>query len=88
MERDRPRQALPYFERALALAPGYHEVRLNRAIAQDLAGDAGAAVSSYRDFLAATAEDPKFSEQRRAAQQLLARLESRIAGAWPRAEKR
>ncbi len=80
VERDQPRQALPYFERALALAPGYHEVRLNRAIAQDLAGDGPAAESSYRDFLAATVGDPKFSEQRRAAQQLLARLESRTAG--------
>jgi choline-sulfatase len=87
VERDRPRQALPFFERALVLAPGYHEVRLNRAIAQDLAGDAGDALSSYQDFLAATVGDPKFSEQRRAAQQLLARLESRIAGGGP-AERR
>lgn len=83
VERDQPRAALPYFERALALAPGYHEVRLNRAIAQDLAGDPGAAVSSYQDFLAATAGNPKFSEQRHAAQQLLARLESRIARGGP-----
>jgi Flp pilus assembly protein TadD len=87
VERDRPRQALPFFERALVLAPGYHEVRLNRAIAQDLAGDAGAALSSYQDFLAATAGDPRFSEQRRAAQQLLARLESRSTGSGP-AERR
>jgi arylsulfatase A-like enzyme/Flp pilus assembly protein TadD len=87
VERDRPREALPFFERALALAPGYHEVRLNRAIAQDLAGDAGGALGSYQDFLAATAGDPKFSEQRRAAQQLLARLESRMAGSGP-AERR
>ena len=83
VERDQPRAALPYFERALALAPGYHEVRLNRAIAQDLAGDAGGAVSSYQDFLAVTAGNPKFSEQRHAAQQLLARLESRIARGGP-----
>jgi Flp pilus assembly protein TadD len=87
VERDQPRAALPYFERALALAPGYHEVRLNRAIAHDLAGDADAALSSYRDFLAATAGDPKFVEQRRAAQHLLARLESRIASGAP-AERR
>lgn len=87
VERDRPRQALPFFERALALAPGYHEVRLNRAIAQDLAGDAGAALSSYQDFLATTAGDPRFSEQRRAAQQLLARLEGRTPGNGP-AERR
>jgi arylsulfatase A-like enzyme/Tfp pilus assembly protein PilF len=83
VDRDRPREALPYFERALALAPAYHEVRLNRAIAEDLAGDAGAALSSYQDFLAATAGDPKFDEQRREAQQLLARLQSRMAGGAP-----
>ena len=87
VDRDRPREALPYFERALALAPGYHEVRLNRAIAHDLAGDAGDALSAYRDFLAATAGDPKFAEQRRVAQQLLARLDSRTAGGAP-AERR
>jgi choline-sulfatase len=81
VERDRPRAALPYFERALELAPGYHEVRLNRAIALDLAGDTAAGVSAYRDFLAATDGDPRFAEQRRAAQQLLARLASRAAGA-------
>ena len=46
-----------------------------------------AALSAYREFLAATAGDPKFSEQRRAAQQLLARLESRTRGAAP-AERR
>ncbi|MFL6197415.1 MAG: sulfatase-like hydrolase/transferase [Thermoanaerobaculia bacterium] len=77
VERDRPRAALPYFERALALAPAYHEVRLNRAIARDLAGDAGAARDAYQDFLAATAGDPRFDEQRLAARQLLARLERR-----------
>jgi choline-sulfatase len=87
VERDRPREALPFFERALALAPGYHEVRLNQAIAHDLAGDADAALSAYRDFLDRTAGDPKFSEQRRAAQQLLARLEGRRAGGVP-AERR
>jgi choline-sulfatase len=81
VERDRPRAALPYFERALALAPGYHEVRLNRAIALDLAGEAAAGVSAYRDFLAATAGDPRFAEQRRAAQQLVARLTSRTGSA-------
>jgi Flp pilus assembly protein TadD len=87
VERDRPRAALPYFERALALAPGYHEVRLNRAIALDLAGDPAAGSSAYRDFLAATDGDPRFAEQRRAAQQLLARLTSRAAGGAP-AERR
>jgi arylsulfatase A-like enzyme/Tfp pilus assembly protein PilF len=83
VERDRPSAALAYFERALALAPAYHEVRLNRAIAHDLAGDAAGAVNAYRDFLAATQGDPRFSEQRRAAQQLLARLASRAAARAP-----
>lgn len=87
VERDHPREALPFFERALALAPGYHEVRLNQAIAHDLAGDADAALSAYQDFLTRTAGDPKLAEQRRAAQQLLARLESRIAEGAP-AERR
>lgn len=77
VERDQPLAALPYFERALSLAPGYHEVRLNRAIAYDMAGDAAAAGNAYRDFLAATVGDPGFAEQRRAAQQLLARLDGR-----------
>jgi choline-sulfatase len=81
VERDRPREALPYFERSLALAPGNHEVRLNRAIALDLAGDAGEARNAYQEFLAATREDPRFADQRRVAQQLLARLESRSEGA-------
>ncbi|HEV2856678.1 MAG TPA: sulfatase-like hydrolase/transferase [Thermoanaerobaculia bacterium] len=79
VERDRPQAALPYFERALALAPGYHEVRLNRAIAYDMAGDAAAAGNAYQDFLAATEGDPRFTEQRRAAGQLLARLAGRTA---------
>ena len=87
VDRDRPREALAYFERALALAPGYHEVRLNQAIAHDMAGDAGEALSAYQDFLATTAGDPKFAEQRRVAQQLLARLESRRSGGAP-AERR
>ena len=77
VERDKPLAALPYFERALALSPAYHEVRLNRAIAHDMAGDAVAAGNAYRDFLAATAGDSRFAEQRNAARQLLARVERR-----------
>lgn len=77
VERDRPAAALSYFEQALRLAPRYHEVRLNRAIAYDMAGETEAAAAAYREFLAATGQDPRFSEQRRAAQQLLARLSDR-----------
>ncbi len=83
VERDRPSAALSYFEQALQLAPGYHEVRLNRAIAYDLAGQPDAAAAAYREFLAATERNPLFSEQRRAAQQLLARLSNRATGLAP-----
>ncbi|MEA2559025.1 MAG: arylsulfatase [Acidobacteriota bacterium] len=83
VERDRPAAALSYFEQALRLAPRYHEVRLNRAIAYDMAGETEAAAAAYREFLAATGQDPQFSEQRRAAQQLLARLSNRATGVAP-----
>lgn len=87
VDRDRPAAALAYFEKALALAPAYHEVRMNRAIARELAGDAPGAVAAYRDFLAATEGDPRYSEQRQAAQQLLGRLERGLASLGP-AERR
>jgi choline-sulfatase len=74
VDRNRPAAALPYFARALALAPGYHEVRLNRAIALQLAGQPAAAISSYREFLAAVGTAPQFAQQRSAAQRLLAQL--------------
>ncbi|HYH46537.1 MAG TPA: sulfatase-like hydrolase/transferase [Thermoanaerobaculia bacterium] len=83
VERDQPAAALLYFEQALRLAPRYHEVRLNRAIAYDMAGETEAAAAAYREFLAATGQDPQFSEQRRAAQQLLARLSDRATGIAP-----
>lgn len=83
VERDRPAAALSFFEQALRLAPRYHEVRLNRAIAYDMAGDKNAAAAAYREFLDATERDPQFSEQRRAAQQLLARLAEGATGHAP-----
>ncbi len=46
-----------------------------------------AAAAAYREFLAATAEDPRYSEQRRAAQQLLARLSNRAMGLAPNREE-
>ena len=75
VQRDNPPAAIPYFDRALSIAPGLHEARLNRAIAEELAGNRGAAIAAYRDFLARTAGDRQLVEQRRVAQQLLARLE-------------
>lgn len=81
VDRDRPAQALSFFDQALELAPAYHEVRLNRGIAYELAGETEAAVAAYREFLDVTGGDPRFAEQRRAAQQLLTRLSPGATGA-------
>jgi arylsulfatase A-like enzyme/Flp pilus assembly protein TadD len=80
VDRNRPAEALACFDRALTLAPRYHEVRLNRAIAYEMSGDTRAAMAAYREFLAAAGKDPQYSTQRRAAEQLLARLSDREAG--------
>ena len=71
---DRPAEALPLFDRALAISPDLHEVRLNRAIALQLAGDRQAAIAAYREFLSVAAGDPGFASQRQRAQQLLTQL--------------
>jgi predicted TPR repeat methyltransferase len=75
VQRDRPAAAIPYFDRALLIAPQLHEARLNRGIAEELAGNRLAAIAAYRDFLARTAGDRQFAEQRQVARELLARLE-------------
>jgi arylsulfatase A-like enzyme/Flp pilus assembly protein TadD len=80
VQRDRPAQAIPWFDRAIALAPGLHEARFNRAIALELSGNRTAAIAGYRDYLAATAGDRQFAQQQRAARQLLARLERSAPG--------
>jgi Flp pilus assembly protein TadD len=73
---DRPAAAVPWFDRALALDPTRHEVRLNRAIALELAGDPAGAAAGYRDFLAAAAEVAGLAEQRQVARRLLDRLQA------------
>ncbi len=80
VQRDRPLAALPYFDRALALAPSLHEARMNRAIALDLAGRGAEAMREYRAFLAAAGGDRRYAPQREAARQLLARLEAGSRG--------
>jgi arylsulfatase A-like enzyme/Flp pilus assembly protein TadD len=80
VEQDRDREALPFFERALAADASFHEARLNRAIALDAIDDARAA-EAYREFRAASLSDPAFAEQRRIAGELLARLEGSRARA-------
>ncbi len=72
--RDRPREALSFLDQALKLNPELAEVRFNRAIALEMSGERAAAEAAYRDFLARSADDPSFAQQRTAARQLLARL--------------
>ena len=79
VQRNRPAEAIGYFDRALVLAPRLLEARLNRAIAQELAGDRTAAMTAYRDFLSRTAGNAQFSDQRRVAARLLSRLEHSAA---------
>jgi Ser/Thr protein kinase RdoA (MazF antagonist) len=58
VQRDRPRDALPYVDKARKLAPELHEVVLNRAIALELSGDRAAmtlqlshVLAGYEDFM-------------------------------------
>jgi len=71
---DRAREALACFDRARSLAPADLEIRLNRGIALEVAGDRQGAAAAYRDFLAAAGGSPQWADQRRAAAALLARL--------------
>ncbi len=74
VEANRPREAIECFNRARELAPGNLETLINRGIALELAGDRSAALASYRDFLGLAGSAPGWAEQRRAAEQLIARL--------------
>ena len=74
VEANRAAEAIDCFDRARKLAPGNLETLLNRGIALELAGDRAAAAASYREFLGAAGGAPAWAEQRRAAEQLLARL--------------
>jgi arylsulfatase A-like enzyme/Flp pilus assembly protein TadD len=74
--RNRPALAIADFERALELAPGFHQARFDRGIAEELSGNRPAAIAAYRDFLARAAADPNLARQRQMAEQSLARLEA------------
>ncbi len=83
VEANRPREAIQCFDRAVELAPGNLETLINRGIALELAGDRRAAEASYRDFLALAGSAPAWAEQRRAAEQLIARLAGSAAQLLP-----
>jgi arylsulfatase A-like enzyme/Flp pilus assembly protein TadD len=84
VQRDRPAAAIPYFDRALAIGPQLHEARLNRGIAEELAGNRLAAIAAYKDFLERTAGEREYNSQRQAATRLLARLEQTDSSAGNR----
>ena len=87
VEQGRPKEAVVCFARAIALAPENHEARLNLGIALETAGDLASAVSAYRDFLRASKDDPRFSQQRAVAARLMARLAQKESRN-PQAERR
>ncbi|MFA6958713.1 MAG: sulfatase-like hydrolase/transferase [Thermoanaerobaculia bacterium] len=76
VQRKRPAEAIGYFDRAIRLAPANVEVRLNRAIAYELAGNLKAAAGEYEEFLRIADGRREYAAQRRIAEQLLARLRS------------
>jgi len=68
------REAIPYFDAALQLSPDFYEAQLNRAIALQVAGDAGAAAAELQRLLARLPASRAYDAQRNAARTLLARL--------------
>ncbi|MGK2859016.1 MAG: sulfatase-like hydrolase/transferase [Thermoanaerobaculia bacterium] len=76
VQRKRPGEAIAYFDRALKLAPENVEVRLNRAIALDVAGDRRAAASEYETFLRSVDGRREYAAQREIAEKLLASARS------------
>jgi len=80
LQQRRPAEALPCFERALAIRPDLHQARLNRGLAEELVGNRAAAIAAYKDFLTRTSGDPRYAAQASMARRLLAHLEENPAG--------
>jgi Flp pilus assembly protein TadD len=77
LARNDARAALEEFDRALALAPGQHELLVNRGIALELLGRAGEARQAYLSFLTAAGNTPAYAPAKAATRQLLARLDGK-----------
>ena len=71
VEANRPADATPWFERALAAAPDLIEARLNLGIALQQVGDNQRAADAYRLVLNAPA---RYTRERAAAAKLMAAL--------------
>jgi Flp pilus assembly protein TadD len=72
VQRQRAPEAVPFFTRALASAPDFHEARLNLGIAYQESGDRERAVAVYRDLLSRAPASA--TRERRAAEDLLRQL--------------
>ena len=70
VESQRPAEAVPWFERALASAPDFVEARLNLGIALQESGQPARAVEQYRQVLSARGA----AREKQAAAKLLASL--------------
>lgn len=77
VQRDRPLAAIPYFDRALVLAPDFYEAQLNRGIALQMTGNRRGAAEQFEALLRALPPDKRFDAQRKAASVLLRRLRVR-----------
>ncbi|MGE5236129.1 MAG: sulfatase-like hydrolase/transferase [Acidobacteriota bacterium] len=75
MQQRRAADAVPCFKRTLELQPEMAEARLSLGMAEEMSGDRQAAIASYKDFIAATAANPRYESLVTVARGLLARLE-------------
>ena len=73
VQQSHAREALPYFDEALRIAPDFYEAQLNRAIALIELGDAAAARREITSLLGRMPRNPSTARLRDAAQGLLAR---------------
>lgn len=80
LQQKHPTEALPCFDRALAIHPGLHRARLNRGLAAELIGNRAEAIAAYRDFLARTSGDSRYAAQASMARRLLVHLEQNPNG--------
>ena len=67
-------EALPYFDRAMQIAPDYYEAQLNRAVALQMSGDNAGAAAELQRLLARLPAGPQYASERSAARTFLQRL--------------
>jgi tetratricopeptide (TPR) repeat protein len=75
VQRGKPAEAVPWFERAVQQSPDFVEARLNLGIALQESGERDRAAAVYREILAKA--PPRFARERKAAADLLGQLGSK-----------